>query len=399
MFCRSALIALLFAVAATAASEAADPADLFKAIYAIQKEGVGNKAAAQAVKTLSEAEAGAIPEILAGFDGASPLAANYLRSAVEAIVDRQLADGEKLPSKQIETIVWDRELDPRARRLGYEVLQRVDDTVEERIIPQMLLDPSPEFRRDAVARLIKIAETISAEATAVKMYREALTGATDSDQVKQIAAALKKFGQEVDLAGHYGFLTSWSIIGPFNNQGLVGFDATYPPEEKVDLDAKLEGQLGEVTWGEISTEDDYGIIDVAKSVAPHKGAVMFLTTTFETISETDIQLRFGTPNAWKIWLNGDLLFGRDEYHRGMGIDQYQVSGRLNKGANVILVKLCQNEQTENWAQRYQLQLRVCDASGIAVRSDGLQAASTRRRLPAPIAGTKVIANVQTQEAR
>ncbi|MEZ5327020.1 MAG: hypothetical protein R3F19_18375 [Verrucomicrobiales bacterium] len=29
----------------------------------------------------------------------------------------------------------------------------------------------------------------------------------------------------------------------------------------------------------------------------------------------------GSKNAWKIWLNGELIFGRDEYHRGAAIDQ------------------------------------------------------------------------------
>ena len=28
------------------------------------------------------------------------------------------------------------------------------------------------------------------------------------------------------------------------------------------------------------------------------------------------ELRLGCKNGWKIWLNGKLIFGRDEYHRG-----------------------------------------------------------------------------------
>ena len=392
MFCRLAIIALLFSIAVPRVCESADPTAVLKAIHAVQKEGVGNKAATQAVKTLSAAEADAIPAVLKGFTGASPLAANYLRSAVEAIADRQLADGAKLPAGQIEELVWDRSADPRARRLGYELLLRVDKSAEKRIIPEMLLDPSPEFRRDAVARLIMMADEISADPAAVKTYQQALSGATDSDQVKHIAAALKKFGKDVDLAGHYGFLTSWRIIGPFNNEGLVGFDKPSPPEEKLDLDAKLAGQRGEVAWDEIGTEHAYGILDIAKSIAPHKGAVMYLTTTFESGDADDIQFRFGTPNAWKIWLNGELLFGRDEYHRGMGIDQYQVGGKLKAGRNVILVKLCQNEQKDSWAQRYQLQLRVCHSSGIAVHQSRFSAANTLRRK-----SNVVAAAAQTQE--
>ena len=54
----------------------------------------------------------------------------------------------------------------------------------------------------------------------------------------------------------------------------------------------------------------------------------------------------------------------------MALDQYRVPAELKPGRNVILVKLCQNEQTEDWAQRYQLQLRVCDASGRAASLGG-----------------------------
>jgi hypothetical protein len=39
---------------------------------------------------------------------------------------------------------------------------------------------------------------------------------------------------------------------------------------------------------------------------------------------------------------------------------------LQAGKNVILVKVCQNEQTESWAQRWEFQLRVCDSIGAAI---------------------------------
>ncbi len=99
---------------------------------------------------------------------------------------------------------------------------------------------------------------------------------------------------------------------------------------------------------------------------PYKGAVMYLATDFVADKARPVEVRLGTPNAWKVWVNGKLLFAREEYHRGMAIDQYRVPAKLKEGRNTILVKLCQNEQDQDWAQRYQLQLRVCDAAGSAV---------------------------------
>jgi hypothetical protein len=76
----------------------------------------------------------------------------------------------------------------------------------------------------------------------------------------------------------------------------------------------------------------------------------------------------GCINACKIWLNGELLLEREVYHTGMDIDQYVGKGKLKSGRNMILVKVCQNEQTEDWAQSWQFQLRVCDSRGTAVLS-------------------------------
>ncbi len=92
-----------------------------------------------------------------------------------------------------------------------------------------------------------------------------------------------------------------------------------------------------------------------------------------------MELRLGCKNAWKIWHNGKLVFGRDEYHRGMRIDQYKLKVHLAKGRNTLLIKLCQNEQQQDWTKQWQFQLRVCDATGTAVLA--------ANRPPTPKTGT------------
>jgi hypothetical protein len=52
------------------------------------------------------------------------------------------------------------------------------------------------------------------------------------------------------------------------------------------------------------------------------------------------------------------------------MDQYVSPAVLRPGRNVILVKVCQNEQTQSWAREWSFQLRVCDATGGAVLSSG-----------------------------
>ena len=87
---------------------------------------------------------------------------------------------------------------------------------------------------------------------------------------------------------------------------------------------------------------------------------------FESTEARPAELRLGCKNAWKVWLNGKLLFSRDEYHRGQRIDQYKMPVQLEKETNSILIKLCQNEQKEDWTVQWEFQLRVCDATGTAI---------------------------------
>ncbi len=255
----------------------------------------------------------------------------------------------------------------------FEWLQKIGSDQAEQMIDMFINDPSDELRREAVGRYIKQAEKIAKESpddlkSRCDFYRKALLGASDDDQVRKIIKGLKQCGEEVDLQYHYGFLNTWYLIGPFNNKQGVGFAQVYPPEKEINLSAVYEGQLGEVTWKKYQTDDPYGILDIAKQVAPYKGAVEYAYTEFFSEKGQVVEFRLATPNAWKLWVNGKLLFEREEYHRGTAFDQYRVPGTLKKGKNTILLKICQNEQTQDWAQRWQFQFRVCNPYGMAIHS-------------------------------
>jgi len=341
-------------------------------LRAVEAEGRGNKEALVAWKELSRGRAQDLPAIFGAFDGANPLAVNYLRSLAETIVQRELEKGAKLPAAELEQFVLDTSHDPHGRRLAFELLCKVDTTAVDRLIPKMLNDPSVEFRRDAVARLIdEGGKLLAAEKrdAAKNTLQNALTAARDDDQVQVLKKQLEGLGEKVDLPGHFGFLMSWRLVAPFDNVDKKGLAAVYPPERVLDLSATYEGKEGQkIGWVAHTTENEYGIVDLAKALSPFKGAVAYATTEFQSDSARPVEFRLGTPNSWKVWLNGDLVFAREEYHRGMNLDQYRMRGKLKAGKNVILIKVCQNEQTEDWAQRWQFQFRVVDATGTAVLS-------------------------------
>ncbi|MCB1096691.1 MAG: hypothetical protein KDN22_14025 [Verrucomicrobiae bacterium] len=339
------------------------------AIQAVEKEGKGNKAASAAWQKLSAASADDLVTILGAMDHAGPLASNWLRSAVDVISDRATAGGSGLPVTDLGEFLLDTNHSPKARRLAFDLIQSADATTADKLIPGMLMDPSPELRRDAVARLISDGNALmeaNAKDTAALVYRQALNGARDVSQIQEIAAQLEKLGRTVDLPKHFGFLMHWNVIGPFDNSGRAGFDQVFPPEESIDLSAEYNGKRDKVKWVEFVTADPFGMVDINKAFGMEKEATAYATTEFLSTSARPAELRLGSKNAWKIWLNGELIFGRDEYHRGAAIDQYQLPVSLKEGKNTLLVKLCQNEQTETWTVEWQFQLRICDSTGTAI---------------------------------
>jgi hypothetical protein len=341
---------------------AQSPDDWLRTIKRVDHKAAGNAEAAKAYDQLIKGGRETLPAILSAFEDANPLAENYLRSAFEVVAEK--GAGEP-PQAEITKFLRERSHNQNARALAFEWLKSQDADAAESFLDESLLDPSSEIRRLAVARKIEQAESAEGDA-AIAAWRAALSGAIDQDQVKQVADALKAAGEEVDLARHFGLLTEWKIIGPFDNKDMKAFDVAYPPEREIDFSATYEGMTGEVGWQTITTDDPFGKVDIAKSVGPHKGAVMYMYAEFDSPEAGEAWFRLATANAWKLWVNGELVFAREEYHRGMRWDQYRVPAALKQGKNVLRLKILQNEQTQDWAQTYSVQFRVCNKEGVAI---------------------------------
>jgi len=318
---------------------------------------------------LVEVEAERLPEVLLAMQDAEPLAANWMRGAVDVIAERAVEQGRPLPQAKLERILADRHLAPRARRLAYEWIVRVDRGAPARLLPGMLDDPSLEMRRDAVAMLIERADAKRNDndtPAAVALLQQAFAAARAVDQITTLEKKLAELEHPVDVRRHFGFLATWHLIAPFDNTDKGGFGVAYPPEREIDLAASYPGKTDKVAWRVHTTENKFGVVDLNRVIGKHMGVVGYAYGEFSSSVERDAELRLGCINANKVWLNGELLIASPIYHAGTSIDQYIMPVRLRAGANRILLKVCQNEQKEEWAQRWQFQLRVCDSLGTAI---------------------------------
>ena len=180
------------------------------------------------------------------------------------------------------------------------------------------------------------------------------------------ARQLAALGERVDPAAHLGLVVDWWLVGPFDAPDFSGFDARFGPEEGVDLKARYVGQEGrEIGWVRHRTDDPLGLVNLVQALAPAKEAVGYAYARLDSPAAVDCQLRLGADDNATVWLNGQRVFGRKQWLNGIRLDRFSVNVRLVRGANDLLVKVCQGPQhidpqvPNNWS----LQLRFCDASG------------------------------------
>ena len=348
-----------------------------QAIAAVEPGDQTIAAAAAAVGRLGTGESQTLLPIAKAMGRSGPLADNYLRAAFEAVASR----AQSLPDDELIAFFNDRQNDPRARRLVYELLLDrglvTGDSSDDQTLPQPRTDdPSPEMRRDAIDRVLTDGEQVAAGGDdPTELYLAALPGATLKSQFDELSERLADSGDAPNYLDHFRFLTDWVIIGPFDNKDEANFDKSYPPEQSRDLNAKYTSDFAgesptgetpdELSWTRAVVDQKTAELNLHDVAANYKGSLFYVVAAFESDRGQPVQLRLATENAFKLWLNGELLVARPEYHRSKRFDQYVVPGTARAGKNEVLIKLLQNEQTQGWAQEYDVTVRVTDPNGLA----------------------------------
>lgn len=359
----------------------ADISKLIRHIQAVGREGAGNPQAAAAWRELSRLPATEIPTLLTAIDGSSGAAANWLRSAIESIVERERMAGRAIPTSPLVDYLQDQKHNGRARRFAFELLCSIDPAARMRMLPSMLNDSSAELRFDAVASAFDVVRQLPRDdVTAKPELTRLLSAARDGTQIEVIAKELERRGVKVDLLAHFGFITEWQIAGPFDNTDGKGFATIYPPERGVDLSQTYSGKSGAtVKWSAHVTTDKAGIVDL-NAIFPdpnrgrdrkgklkgQKAAVAYAYTEVESPTELAIEVRAASSPAVKVFVNGREVLAKETYHQTFDRDSHCAPARLQQGRNSILVKICQNDQPEDWAQNWMFQLRLTDELGAKV---------------------------------
>lgn len=351
------------------AAAGGDLDELQEAIATVAGARVG-AGASSALREAWQVIAGTPPDewaaIFAAMAEASPLASNWLRSAIDAASQQATLTDANV--EQLRAVIANAEYGNLGRRAAYEVLIDHQPELREPLLETLLDDPDELLRFEAVGLALRRAESLEGEAQ-LDAYRKAISHARVLSQVEQAAEALEKLGEPRELTGLMGLITAVRLIGPFDNTEQAGFDRVYAPEDVLEPAGEYQGkgaagaEFETVSWQPHQSTDRLGVVDLNTAVAAEKSAVAYAWVTVQSDAARDVELRYSSPGATKVWLNQKLVAANEIYHNGNQFDQFSTSATLREGENQLLVKVCQNDQPQPWAQRWSLQLRICDATG------------------------------------
>jgi hypothetical protein len=338
-------------------------------------QGAGSPAAQSARDDLVKCDGDVIPRLLVAMQTDNAVAANWYRSIYETITERELAKGgSALPAEEIRQFVRDQGKAGRVRRLAMRLCDSLDVDFSKDWIPRQLDDT--EFRDDAVdASLLagqRALESGDSEG-ARDQFLKAFEHARASAQCVRAADKLAALGEQVDTQAHLGLVVDWWVIGPFDAPEFSGFDRSFPPEQAVDLSAHYTGQEGrDISWVRHRTADPLGLVDLVKALGPAEEAVGYAYTELESPRDSAVELRCGADDNCTVWLDGQRVFGRQQWLNGIRLDRFVTPVQLKRGINRLLVKVCQGPPNRDpqVANNWSLQLRFSDSdgAGIALRS-------------------------------
>jgi hypothetical protein len=372
----TALLALGLSLTQAAQMARADDVDgPIATISAVGPQGKGSADARQACRELARLGPEVLPRLLSAMDTPNIVAANWYRAAYEEIVSRELARSTAtFPVTAFKTYVRDPRRQGRARRLALDLLDRIDPSFKAELLPTLLDDP--EFRDDAVAIILKRGDASQAqkkEPAAKQAYESAFQHARNVDQVTTAARKLEALGEKVSIQAHLGFVTDWSLIGPFPAPGMSGFRTPFPPETSVNLGLIPQtADKNEPRWVHHQTADPFGTVDLVKVLGPVNDAVGYAYTEIDSRGSHHAQLRCSADDCLAVWLNGQKVFGKEMWLNGTRFDRFITPVVLKAGRNRLLVKVCQGPHHRDPAvgNAWTFQLRLCapDGQGLAFKT-------------------------------
>ncbi len=204
--------------------------------------------------------------------------------------------------------------------------------------------------------------------------------AAGQDPAKDTKAEAKKAEAKGPTLGPYklamnwmdepGFVDHWLVIGPFPNPGErpdnagfnvdylknYGGEAAYVPTKGLEV-KDANGNVFKWQQYEGTTTDISFFAIEGLGLEPQQEDILcYVACWLDSDADKEVELRVGSDDGYKLWLNHKLV-GEQNVYRSMEMDQETYKVKLNKGMNLVLMKV-----TQDWGE-YEFMFRVVNAEG------------------------------------
>jgi len=211
------------------------------------------------------------------------------------------------------------------------------------VVQVYLKRPDPPY--EAFAAAVAIANSLAQKGDkeeAVELLKSMLAMRMPRDLGFQAAQTLVRLGEDPSaMPRQLGFIVRWWLLGPLPNPNNRAFDQAFIDETGVpNLNEPVRLDRRQIRWQEHRTFDPQGIVDLTRVFRQTEDVACYAYTEFVVENEMEAELRVGSDDSVKVWLNGKLVhqFGG---MRGLSVDQDRIRVKLQKGINRLLLKVTQ----------------------------------------------------------
>lgn len=210
----------------------------------------------------------------------------------------------------------------------------------------------------------------------VTHVEEALLGAAERDKlgadVKAYAGVLAAFSRArrgdqkaaAERIRALGYVRSFLVVGPFDNEGKSGLEEVFEPEadllSPITPGRAFSGKERPVRYRAVTNAFPFGWMDTSALVRPETKVCVYATTFVRDdglrSGSRTIRAYVGAGGSFKLFWNGRESL-TDPAYRGHDFDRAGVELTLVPGPNPLLVKVCGDETAP------ELSLRLSDAKG------------------------------------
>ena len=176
-------------------------------------------------------------------------------------------------------------------------------------------------------------------------------------------------------AEEQGFVVNWLICGPFPNPGSrpdnagfntdylkdYGGEAAFTPTNGMEIKGggiKGDSVVKFLPYSTTGTDIIFGDVAHLKIEANQEQILTYSACWLDSDEDKDVEVRVGSDDGYKLWINHQLISEQHVY-RAMEMDQETHKVKLNKGKNLLLIKVDQD------TGEYQFMLRVVTPDGKA----------------------------------